>query len=273
MDPKTALAHALRLHRTGSTEAAIAACRHAVQGEDPVAMRLLGLLLAEAGQFEEAQHWAGRAVARDRSAETLAAAGRILAVMQHWPAAAAALREALLLQPDFAAARRLLDRAEAAAAAMQAEATGLFAAGRFTEAAALFREACGVRPGDPTLLHALGTALHEAGHPAEAVDAYRAALAAAPDPAAPGHVASWHNLGSALQATGDLDAAMAAYARAYATDPASFPRIAQELAAGPAGQVWLSAAALRAKLHATAHGHDTGPGTRPASPGQHRQPV
>ena len=272
MDPKTALAQALHLHRTGSTEAAIAACRHAVPGGDapdgdPIAMRMLGLLLAEAGQFDEARHWAARAVARDRSPETLAAAGRILAVMQHWPAAAAALREALLLQPDFAAARRLLDRAEAAAAALQAEATRLFTTRRFAEAAALFREASAVCPGDPALLHALGTALHEAGQPARAIDAYRAALAAAP-----GHVASWHNLGSALQATGDLDAAMAAYARAYATDPASFPRIAQELAAGSSGQVWLSAAALRAKLQATARGHDTGPDTLPAPPGQHRPP-
>lgn len=267
MDPKTALAHALRLHRSGSADAAIAACRQAVRGDDPVAMRLLGLLLSEAGQFEEARHWASRAVARDRSAETLAAAGRILGAMRHWAASATTLREALLLQPDFAAARRLLDRAEAAATAMQAEAAGLFAAGRFAGAAALFQEACAVRPGDPALLHALGAALHEAGQPAEAIGAYRAALAAAPR-----HVASWHNLGSALQATGDLDGAMAAYARAYATDPASFPRIAQELAAGPSGQVWLSAAVLRAKLHATARGHDTGPGTRPASPGQHRQP-
>ena len=266
MDPNTALAHALQLHRIGSTKAAIAACRQAVQDENPVAMRLLGLLLAETGRFEEARHWATRAVARDRSAETLAAAGRILAAMQHWPAAAAALREALLLQPDFAAARRLLDRAEAAAAAMQAEAAGLFAAGRFAGAAALFQEACGVRPGDPALLHALGTALHEAGQPAEAIAAYRAALAAAT-----GHVACWNNLGRALQATGDLDGAMAAYASAYATDPASFPRIAQELAAGSSGQVWLSAAALRAKLQATARGHDTGPGTRPGLPGQPRQ--
>ena len=267
MDPKAALAHALSLHRSGDALPAIAACRLAVRDGDPVAMRLLGLLLAEAGLFEEARHWAGRASGRDRSAETLAAEGRVLAAMRHWAAAAAVLREALLLQPGFAAARRLLDRAEAAGGAMQAEAAGLFAARRFTEAAALFREACGVRPGDPALLHALGAALHEAGQPAEAIGAYRAALAGAP-----GHVASWHNLGSALQATGDLDGAMSAYARAYAADPASFPRIAQELAAGRAGQVWLSAAGLRARLRATVRGHDTGPGTRLGPPGRHPQP-
>jgi tetratricopeptide (TPR) repeat protein len=267
MDPRAALATALRLHRSGGTLPAIAACRLAVRDGNPVAMRLLGLLLAEAGLFEEARHWAGRATARDRSAETLAAEGRVLAAMRDWAAAATVLREALLLLPGFAAARRLLDQAEAAGSAMQAEAAKLFAAGRFREAAALFRGGCGVRPGDPVLLHALGTALHEAGQPAEAVGAYRAALAVAP-----ARAATWHNLGSALQATGDLDGALLAYAQAYAADPASFPRIAQELAAGRAGQVWLSADALRAKLRATARGHDTGPGKLPASPGQPPRP-
>ena len=267
MDPKSALAQALRLHRSGNTPAAIAACRQAVRDGDPIAMRLLGLLLAEAGLFGEARHWAARATACDRSAETLAAEGRVLATMQDWPAAATALRQALAMQPGFAPARRLLDRVEATVPTMQAEAAALFEAGRFAEAAALFRDACLVRPCDPTLLHALGAALHEAGRPAEAVGAYRAALAAAP-----GQAASWHNLGSALQATCDLPGAMRAYAQAYAADPASFPRIAQELAAGRAGQVWLSAAALRERLHAIARGHDTGPGKRPDPPGQRPQP-
>lgn len=259
MDTRTALAHALQLHRSGSTLPAIAACRHAVRDSDPVSMRLLGLLLAEAGLFEEARHWAARATARDRSAETLAAEGRVLAAMQDWPAAAAVLREALLLLPGHAAARRLLDRVEAGGVAMQAGAARLFAAGHFAEAAELFQGACKVRPDDPALLHALGTALHEAGQPAEAVGAYRASLAMAPN-----HVPSWHNLGSALQAVGDLDGAILAYARAYAINPASFPRIAQELAAGRVGQVWLDAGALRAVLHATARAHGTGPDTRPA---------
>jgi len=267
MNPQSALAQALRLHRSGDTPAAIAACRQAVRDGNPVAMRLLGLLLAESGLFDEARSWAARATARDRSAETLAAEGRVLAAMQDWPNAATALRQALALQPGFTAARRLLDRVEAAGAATQSEAAGLFQSGRFPEAAALFRAACLIRPGDPKLLHALGTALHEAGQPAEAVAAYQAALAAAPL-----QVASWHNLGSALQAIGDLDGAMRAYAQAYAADPASFPRIAQELASGRSGQVWLSAAALRARLHSIACGHGPGPGKPQDPPAPHPQP-
>ena len=267
MNPSAPLAQALRLHRSGDTPAAIAACRQAAQTGDPTAMRLLALLLAEAAHFEEARHWAAQATARDPSPETLAAQGRVLAAAQDWPAAVAVLRQALALHPAFTPARRLLDRAEAAAAALQTEAARLFKANRFPEAAALFRTATFIRPGDPNLLHAVGAALHEAGQPAEAITAYQAALEAAPT-----QVASLHNLGSALQATGDLPGAMQAYARAYAADPASFPRIAQELAAGRHGQVWLTAAALRASLHAIAHGPDTGPGKPPAPPAPPRPP-
>ncbi|MGI4945943.1 MAG: tetratricopeptide repeat protein [Janthinobacterium lividum] len=267
MNPHAALAQALRLHRSGDTPAAIAACRGAVRDGDAVAMRLLGLLLAEAGLFDEARLWAARATARDGSAETLAAEGRVLAAMRDWPAAATVLRQALAVQPGFTAARRLLDRVEAAGAGAQSEAAQLFQSERFAEAAALFRQACLVRPGDPKLLHALGAALHEAGQPGEAVAAYQAALAAAPR-----QVASWHNLGSALQAVGDLPGAMHAYARAYAADPASFPRIAQELAAGRSGQVWLTAGALRARLHSIARGHGSGPDTLPDPPAPHPQP-
>ncbi len=267
MNPQTALAQALRLHRSGDTPAAIAACRRAVRDGDAVAMRLLGLLLAEAGLFEEARHWAAQATARDRSAETLGAEGRVLAAMQDWPNAATVLRQAVALQPGFTAARRLLDRVEAAGGAIQSEAAQLFQSGRFAEAAALFRHACLIRPGDPKLLHAIGTALHEAGQPGEAVAAYQAALAAAPR-----QVASLHNLGSALQAVGDLPGAMNAYAQAYAADPASFPRIAQELAAGRTGQVWLSADALRARLQSIARGHGTGPDISPDPPAPPPQP-
>lgn len=267
MDPQTALAQALGLHHSGDTPAAIAACRRAVRDGDAVAMRLLGLLLAEAGLFDEARLWAARATARDRSAETLAAEGRVLAAMQDWPAAATVLRQALALQQSFTAARRLLDQVEAAGAGIQSEAARLFQSGRFAEAAALFRRACLIRPGDPKLLHALGTALHEAGQLGEAVAVYQAALAAAPR-----QVASLHNLGSALQGVGDLPRAMHAYARAYAADPASFPRIAQELAAGRSGQVWLTAGALRARLHSIARGHGSGPDTLPDPPAPHPQP-
>lgn len=263
MDHRATLGRARQLHQAGDTTEAIAACRRAAPDDDPVAARLLGLLLAEAGALAEARRWAGRAVALDRSAETLAAEGRVLALMQRWAEAAVALREALAFQPGFTAARRLLDRAEAAAASIQRDAEALFAGGQFAASAAAFRDASTLRPGDAAVLHGLGTALHEAGEPAEAIVAYRAALALTPCRAE-----TWHNLGSAFQATGDLGRAMHAYISAYAIDPACFPRIAQELAAGKTGQVWLSAAALKAHLSR----HDTDRDTRPASPAPHLPP-
>ena len=263
MSTETDLARARALHRVGDIGAAIRACRTAEPDRDPVAARLLGLLLAEAGALTEARHWVGRAVASDRSAVNLAAEGRVLALMRLWVEAVAVLREALAMQPDFTPARLLLDRTEAVGHAAQRDARTLFASGRFAEAAEMFRQASQLRPADAALLHGLGTALHEAGEPSQAIVAYRSALAAAPE-----RLESWHNLGSALQATGDLAAAMHAYARAYAIDPACFPRIAQELAAGRCGQVWLSAAALKARL-ASDPGHDTGAGTRQEPPAPH----
>ncbi len=223
-----ALTQARRRHHAGDTAGAIAACRAAAPEQNPVAARLLGLLLAEAGANEEALHWVGHATTLGRSAETLAALGRVLALQDRWLDAVPVLQEALVLTPGFAAAQQLLNRAGAA-------------------------------------LYRLGTARHDSGAPAEAVPAYRAALALDPR-----RFETWHNLGSALQALGALDDALHAYAQAYRLDPACFPRIAQELAAGRAGQVWLRAADLRSYL--TGLVHDTPPDRRRASPGPHPPP-
>ncbi len=251
MTPVTALAEARRLARQGEAGAAIAACRLAAPERDPAAARVLGLLLAEAGEAE-ALRWGRHAVGLDRSAESLAALGRMLARLGRWTDASAVLQEALALDPGLTAAQDLLGRAAA----------GAFAAGQFGSAATAYRTISTLHPHDPAPLHSLGTALHEAGEPAKAIGPYRAALAL--DGA---RAETWHNLGSALQATGDLPGALQAYAGAYRLDPACFPRIAQELAAGRAGQVWLSAEALRARL--SGPGHDTHPGTLPGAPAPH----
>ncbi|WP_428377127.1 tetratricopeptide repeat protein [Lichenicoccus sp.] len=87
-------------------------------------------------------------------------------------------------------------------------------------------------------------------------DAYLRALALEPQRAQ-----TWHNLGSAYQAVSDLPAALSAYARALQLDPHGFPRIAQELAAGRCGAVWVSADDLRRTLAASAAGHRTLPGS------------
>ena len=103
------------------------------------------------------------------------------------------------------------------------------------------------------ILHDLGTAHHEAGQLAAARASYEAALQHEP-----GRAETWHNLGSLRQVLHDLGGALSAYGNAFRLRPDFFPRIAQELAAGPAGRVWLRAADLRATLARTGDeaGHD-----------------
>jgi hypothetical protein len=71
-------------------------------------------------------------------------------------------------------------------------------------------------------------------------------------------VQAHHNLASALQHAGHIEAAMQHYARAWALDPASFPRIAQDLAAGCNGAVWLTAGGLKGTLQASLSANDSG---------------
>lgn len=264
MNPGSALRQALQYHRAGNILAAIDAGRQAVAANDPLAARILGLFLAEGGDLTEALQWVCHAVAAGRTAETLTAEGRVRVLMQDWIGAASALHAALTYQPGFAPALRLLQSVQAAGLARRQEAEVLFVAKRFAEAASRFQEAATLYPADTLALYGLGTALHEAGDPAEAIKAYRAALALRPD-----GIETWHNLGSALQATGDLEGALQAYGRAYVQDSACFARIAQELAAGRTGQVWLNPVALKANLRSSAH--DTGLDTRPALP-EHPHP-
>ena len=89
----------------------------------------------------------------------------------------------------------------------------------------------------------LGVALQESGKLQLAIEADGKAIAL--DACM---IAAHHNLGSAWQALGKMDEAPRAYARAWTLDPARFPRIAQELAAGATGKVWLTADALRTEL-------------------------
>ena len=115
------------------------------------------------------------------------------------------------------------------------------------QAAAALGEAARLLPRDAAILHDLGAAWQENTQPAPARDAYLQALALEPQRAQ-----TWHNLGSAYQALSDMPTALAAYGRACQLDPDSFPRIAQELAAGRCGAVWLDAGGLRRALDASA---------------------
>ena len=94
---------------------------------------------------------------------------------------------------------------------------------------------------------ALGLVCQDLGDAAGAVPAFRAALRAEPGL----HEAAF-NLGVACQDCGDLGGAMDAYARAWRLRPASFGRVAQALASGRVGRVWLRPSALERDLAARA---------------------
>ena len=254
-------------HRAGQMDAAIAFYRQAAAANkrDALAPRLLALALAGAGNFAEAEKWAAIALARDPgSVETLAAQGHILVQSGRAAAGRTVLERAVALQPGFAPAHRLLvhialcggdnqqavGQLERAAQALPQEAwpraqLGRLLAGlkQFGAAAGHLSRAAELAPEDASLSYDLGVALQESGQAEAAIAAYRKALVLAP-----GMVRARHNLASALQSCGDIATAMDFYAHAYKLEPASFPRIAQDLAAGSTGQVWLKAGALKARL-------------------------
>ena len=271
--PRALFAAGLARHRAGDIDAALPLLRAAAeQGRDPAPARILALLLAERGEAAAALRWISRALALGHGeAASHAAHGRVLSVQALWAEAITAFGAALSIEPDLAAAQAGLSHAyRAYAASLAADADthrlaaaarahprageirhahgqALCAAGDWAKAACELAEAALLLPGDAAVRHDWGTALHEAGRPAEAIPAYLESLAR--DPA---QARTWHNLGSSRQALGDMEGALCAYGRACALDPAGFPRVAQELAAGNPGRVWLRAGDLRRCLAASA---------------------
>ena len=213
---------------------------------DPGPARMLALLLAERAKPDEALAWAERALALDRGdAHSWAALARVRLRAGTLADAERAFGEALTRDPRLGSA---LGGLRAIAELERRRGQALFGARQWSAAAAAFTVAVRCRP-DAAAWHDLGAALHEAGRHPAAQDAYRAALALAPD-----RVETWHNLGAVLQALRDVAGAMTAYGRAYRLKPGSFPRIAQELAAGNPGRVWLDAGDLRRALSLAADG-------------------
>jgi tetratricopeptide (TPR) repeat protein/2-polyprenyl-3-methyl-5-hydroxy-6-metoxy-1,4-benzoquinol methylase len=88
------------------------------------------------------------------------------------------------------------------------------AVGRLDEAAASYRQALKLKPGDSDMLNNLGNVLAQAGRFEEAVTHYRQVLAAAP-----GNARALINLGNALSELGRMDEAEASYRKAVALEP------------------------------------------------------
>jgi tetratricopeptide (TPR) repeat protein/SAM-dependent methyltransferase len=102
--------------------------------------------------------------------------------------------------------------------ASAARALELHRRGRLAEAVAAYREAVALAPEVAELHFNLGTALHALGRVDDAIEAYRAALAREPTLAV-----AHDNLGNALAARGEYDAAIASYTRALAAAPGHLP--------------------------------------------------
>lgn len=231
-------------YRAGDLPAALKLCRIAARrADDPGPARLLAVLLAEAGQTGEALAWARRALTLNAaSAPSHAALGRVLVLHGELAEAELAFREALAIDPTLHA---VLQGLAALGEVHHRAGLHLVQAGQWAQAADALTRAARLLPHRADILHDLGTARHEAGQLTAAQAAYEAALSAGHERAE-----TWHNLGSLRQALHDRAGALAAYGKAFQLRPDSFPRIAQELAAGPAGRVWLRAADLRSDLHA-----------------------
>jgi len=236
LDPKSAASHAAHgrvLSRQGSWSEAIVAFGAALAGDPALASAHLG-----------------RAHARLAVGDPAAACEGFDAALRLRPGSADARRAyaaALVACGNLDRAVAAVHRHPTAGEVRHALGQMLFGAGQFGQAAAVFAAAAALLPHDAAVRHDWGIALHEAGRPTEAIPVYQDTLAC--DPA---RAQTWHNLGSLQQALGDMTAAMAAYGRTYALDPASFPRIAQELAAGNPGRLWLRAEDLRHSLAALA---------------------
>ena len=248
----SAFKRGIAAYSAGDLPAALKLCRLAAQrADDPGPARLLAVLLAEAGQTTDALTWARRAVTLGpTSAPSHAALGRVLVQDRQPGQAEQAFRAALAIDPSLNVACQGLT----ALGDMRHRAgLALFQAGQWAQAAQALTEAARLLPRRADILHDLGTAHHEAGHLAAAQASYEAALQYGPTRAE-----TWHNLGSLRQVLHDIGGALVAYGNAFRLRPDFFPRIAQELAAGPAGRVWLRAADLRATLERAGSeaGHD-----------------
>ena len=102
--------------------------------------------------------------------------------------------------------------------ASAARALELHRRGRLAEAVAAYREAVALAPGRAELHFNLGTTLHALGRLDEAIDCYRNAIARQPALAV-----AHDNLGNALAALGDYDAAVRSYREALAVAPDHLP--------------------------------------------------
>ena len=232
-------ADALRMHRAGRLNEALALYRHVLERDPRHADSLhrLGEIAHSAGGHDLAVEMIEKAIAVvPRAARFHATLGAALAAQGKLDQAVAAYRRAVEIDPSVAAAyvnlgaalRELRQFEESAAACRRAIAlepglaeahndlgVALFQLGRLDEAEACCRRAVSLNPNFAAAHSNLGNVLQGLERFQEAVACYARALALRPD-----LVAALSNLGAAFQQLGLLDDALACYRQTLALTPA-----------------------------------------------------
>lgn len=227
-------------------DAAFCACVTLLERGDPEAQALLPWLLAKFP--DDAEGWRDLAAALQKAGQLEAALVALARAAHAAPSVALHLQRGMLLE--------FLDRRVDAIAAYRAatdmapdNADALLKLGLClrrcadTGAAAVLERAVGCDQGSADAWFALALVRQDQRNFAAAAEAYRRALDVQPD-----FAEAAVNLGTCYQETGDVGTAKASYRLALQLKPQTFGRIAQALAAAPAGEVWLDVAALRKSL-------------------------
>jgi protein O-GlcNAc transferase len=227
----------LQHYQAGNLAEAAGVCREIIADspQNADALHLLGALLGQIGQAEEAIELVRRAIGIKPMPAYHDTLGRLLKNAGDIAGAIEAYRDALKLNPAFAEAHnnlgvalravgRLDEANEAFGNAIRirpefAEAynnlgNGLIAAKNFEEAAEKCRRAVSLRPGYAEALNNLGIALREVGQFNESAAALREALQARPE-----YAEAHNNLGNSLRSLGRSADAISRYRRAVGINP------------------------------------------------------
>ena len=230
---------ALEDHKAGRIAAAEATYRRILhdQPDQPDALHLLGALLHQKNEFDEAERLIRRAIAlRPRQAIFHGNLALVLVSRERWEEAIDAAQASLACDGQYFPARFHLARA-------------LVGANRLAEAIAAFRQVVAQRPDHADAQFHLGRALCLTGPPAAAIAECRRAVELRPDRVEgysnlgvaytaaglhfeaarthrqalrikPDYALAWHQLAGALWLTSQLDEAEEACRRAIALNPA-----------------------------------------------------
>ena len=198
------LSAAVRLHQAGRLHEAEQEYRRALS-QNPrhgEALRLLGLLMCQAGKADEGMRLLRKAVkAAKQDPNVHLSLAEVLTSQGNFRDAVASYRKAASLAPDNALVWGGL-------------AFALLNSGRATDAIKGFRKALSLDPGHADLHVGLGNALRQFGDLAGALDSYGQAVVLRPD-----YAEVYTNLGNVAIELGDLDQAVGHHRRAAELKP------------------------------------------------------